>query len=77
LNYRHQESVAKLHDLGKSNILDALAKAGITRLNCADGGLPNRAGEEARSRGDSKERFYVSKSFAIGSQIYSDIRIDH
>ena len=36
--------------------------------NSADGGLPNRASEEAVSQDASKGRFYAPKSFAIGSQ---------
>ena len=61
------EVVAKLHGSEKSMILDSLERPGNAWPGRADGGLPKRAGEEARSQEWPKGRFYAPKSFAIAS----------
>ena len=61
------EPIAKLHAHEKTGILRSVARAGASRPNPADGGLPKGAGEEGGSQLASKGRFCGAKSFAIGS----------
>ena len=48
-------------------ILGHLARTGKACPIRADGGLPRRAGEDARAQGAAKGRFYAPKSFATDS----------
>ena len=62
-----KEAIAKLHDSEKSMILGSLERQSKALPSRADGGLPRRAGEEARSQESPKGRFLASKSFVIAS----------
>lgn len=66
---KHSEVIAKLHDSEKSMILGPLERQSEALPSRTNGGLPRRAGEEARSQAGPKGRFLASKSFAIASLI--------
>jgi filamentous hemagglutinin family protein len=69
------EAFVKLHDSEKSMILGPLERQSKALPSRADGGLPKRAGEKARSQKGLKGRFSASKSFAIASLVFFTLPI--
>jgi len=61
---RMERQLAKFHGSEKSMILSHLERQGQGLSTRAAGGLPKRAGEEARTQDGSKGRFCTPKSFA-------------